>query len=126
MLFLQVIHEKKTSLLKSEDAPVLSSWLLVIITIWSDTVKHFQDCRRYRNGTVYQNLEIYLFVKIHIVEPGEKYGNSVRRKSEANPFSCNIICTRVLSNHQSPHTLMFSYFETTKAEGQNFVWRSIQ
>jgi hypothetical protein len=81
------MKRKKNTLFKSEDHPVLSSWLLVIITIGSDTLKRFQDSRRHRNGTVYQNLEICLFVKMYLVEPGGKYGNSVRRKSVANPFS---------------------------------------
>ena len=90
---------KKNGLFKNENIPILFSWLLVIITIWSETVKRFQYRRRYRKGTIYQNLEIYLFVKIYLVEPGEKYENNAGRKSEANPFSFNIICTRVLSNH---------------------------
>ena len=76
--------------------PVLFSWLLVVNTVWSETVKRFQDWGRYRNGKIYQNLEIYPFVKMYLVEPGEKNGNSVGRKSEANPFSFNIICRRVL------------------------------
>ena len=81
------MKRKKKALFQSEDPLVLSIWLLVIITIWSDRVKLFQDSRRRRNGTVYQNLEIYLFVKMYLIEPGENYGNSVKRNSVANPFS---------------------------------------
>ena len=36
---------------------------------------------------------------MQLVDPGEKYGNTLRQKSEANTFSVNIICTGVLVNH---------------------------
>ena len=78
---------------KPTTTTILLSFLLVKVTIWPDTVT------RFKTVDYLPTFRSTYLIKNYLVEPVEKYGNTIRQIQKQILSLFNIVFTGVLSNH---------------------------